>query len=63
LRLRKTFSGIIADEFEACPYQLANFLFRVGYLRQIVIVLEVDEVSVDKSVVDVSSSISQNTIA
>ena len=38
---------IVADEFEPCFYELADFLFRVGDLSCVVVVFEVDEVSID----------------
>jgi len=44
---------VVADVFEACFYELADFLFGVGYFCGVVVVFEVYELCVDEGVVDV----------
>ena len=43
-----------ADEFKPCLYQFTGFLGSICNLRDVIVVLEVDEVGVNESVVDVS---------
>jgi hypothetical protein len=47
-------ASVVANEVEASFYQLARFLFRVGYFGRVIVVFEVDQMRVDEGVVDVS---------